>query len=95
MPEQLTDKDLIRWVSIIRAQKRLPKYTQEAIEKFTDKPNTEILRARIKKYIDGRLESERNPAMGEAVKVFCRVTGDGATVLDIELYAEDEKTTRP
>lgn len=94
--EPLTDEELIKWVSIIRAQKRLPKILAEATGRYVNEPVTEISLVRIRTYIDEQLEEMRNPKMGELMQVVSKVNHDGQGRVSVELFTVDEiKPKRP
>lgn len=87
----LTDRDLVRWVSILRAQRRLPPIVKVVNAQHAGHRLTAARRERIRTEIERRLDEGRVPELGELVKIKVRLDWDPATRrMGIELYAADE-----
>ncbi len=88
----LTDKELVKWVSIVRAQKRLPVYIKGANDLYKNIKLDLVGLKRVRDYINSRLEKDRDPKMGELVRVYARVECDKEQPrnVSVELYTADE-----
>ncbi len=86
----MKDKELIKWVSIVRAQRRLPFLLKEVADRYHDRPMTDFLIQTIRKYLDDRLEEERNPEMGEMERIYAIVRPSGNRY-EVELITDSER----
>lgn len=96
MSNVLSDTDLIRWVSIIRAQRRLPKVIDAVMldPDFAGKPLDDLTLGRLKIRIEQRLDEGRVPELGELIPIKVKLRrSDDDGFLEAELYAADEVMT--
>jgi hypothetical protein len=96
MSNVLTTDDLVRWVSIIRAQRRLPKVIDAVLldPDFAGKPLDDLVLGRLKIRIEQMLDEGRVPELGELISIKVKLRrSDDDGFLEAELYAADEVMT--
>lgn len=86
----LTDRDLIKWVALMRAQRRLPAIFKRVTAEHKGHMLTPARVERIRGEIEKLLDAGRVPELGEMIPIKVKCEIDGRR-LCVQVYVEGEQ----